>query len=57
MSTIELKWFYNKLVETKQLEAKQRDEAIKSAKQAREAAKVSNKFNSHKGVLKRRGRK
>lgn len=52
MTSVELKWFHKKLVETKDAENKAKEDAMKQAAEARKAAK--NSVQSHKARRKRR---
>ena len=53
MTSIELKWFHTKLIEVKNAENKAKQDAIDSAKRAREAAK-NNPYKSRHSKKHRR---
>lgn len=48
MTSVELRWYHTKLLETKEAENKQREDAMKSAKQAREVVKQNNQSRKSK---------
>lgn len=56
MSTLEFKWFYNELVKIKEAENKAKEEALKSAQAARDAAKQSRESSRGRRVTPHKGR-